>query len=193
MIQTQNAADKVAVLIVGPSGSGKSTLEALLETKYGYKKLVSSTTRPKRAGEVEGKPYNFITEPEFERLIKADALIEHVNYSGNFYGLSKKEVLSAGKSSVFVVEPSGVPHIVNFMKEHEITPVTVYVHVSPDIVRERMAARGDSPEAIAKRIDQDDIAKRAENMRFDVFINSNITNPEEGAVQIDNLVQVLRW
>lgn len=193
MIQTQNAADKVAVLIVGPSGSGKSTLEALLETKYGYKKLVSSTTRPKREGEVEGKPYNFISEPEFERLIKADALIEHVNYSGNFYGLSKKEVVEAGRSSVFVVEPSGVPHIVNFMKEHEITPVTVYVHASPEAVRERMAARGDSPETIAKRINQDDIAKRAESMKFDVFINSHITAPEESAVQIDNLVQVLRW
>jgi len=51
------------VILVGCAGSGK---DYLIDTfvSLGYKRGVSNTTRPKRAGEVEGLTYNYISEED---------------------------------------------------------------------------------------------------------------------------------
>ena len=47
------------IVLIGESASGKSSIERCLVEDYGYNKIVSYTTRPPRAGEVDGIDYHF--------------------------------------------------------------------------------------------------------------------------------------
>ncbi|MEA3221613.1 MAG: GTPase, partial [Thermodesulfobacteriota bacterium] len=57
------------IFISGPSGVGKSSIiSELLRRNKSLILSVSYTTRPKRAGEVDGKDYFFISRPAFEDM-----------------------------------------------------------------------------------------------------------------------------
>ena len=66
-------------IIVGPSGVGKGTLQAKLTDKYpnAFGFSVSYTTRAPREGEVHGVNYNYISQDEFQAMIKAGDFIEY--------------------------------------------------------------------------------------------------------------------
>ncbi|SCV05644.1 LANO_0H12024g1_1 [Lachancea nothofagi CBS 11611] len=145
------------IILSGPSGSGKSTiLKKLLEEfpdKFGFS--VSSTTRKPRAGEVPGVHYNFVTVPEFQRMIKDEEFVEWAQFSGNYYGTtlaSVKEVTESGKTCILDIDMQGVQAIkkkANFNAR--------YLFVAPpsiESLRERLTGRGsETPESLQKRLD----------------------------------------
>ena len=73
---------------------------SILEKKCGYKRVVSTTTRPMRSNETEGVDYYYKTKNEFEELIMNDKLIEYRYYdtiqNGEntrwHYGIERKEI-----------------------------------------------------------------------------------------------------
>jgi guanylate kinase len=78
-------------IISAPSGAGKSSLvKALTDAKPEIRVSVSHTTRAPRGQEVHGREYFFVTDPEFDTLIKENAFLEWANVHGNRYGTSKK-------------------------------------------------------------------------------------------------------
>ncbi|MFI5090251.1 MAG: guanylate kinase [Terriglobales bacterium] len=78
-------------IISAPSGSGKSTLvNELRKTVSNLEFSVSYTTRPPRGSEQDGHEYFFISRDEFERLLAEDALLEHADVFGNYYGTAKR-------------------------------------------------------------------------------------------------------
>lgn len=54
--------------ILGRFASGKTTIAKILQEQYGYKRVVTCTTRKKREGEREGIDYYFLSDAEFESL-----------------------------------------------------------------------------------------------------------------------------
>lgn len=98
-------------VVSAPSGGGKTTIvKAVLERHPDFEFSVSATTRIKRAAEKEGKDYFFLRREEFERLMSEDALVEHEEIYGNYYGTLKREVdraLRGGKCMVFDVDVQG--------------------------------------------------------------------------------------
>ena len=80
------------IVISAPSGAGKgSVIEGLLKKDNTNRWLsVSTTSRPIRTNDIEGKTYNFVTKKEFEEKIKEDYFFEYTNYAGNYYGTPKK-------------------------------------------------------------------------------------------------------
>jgi len=77
--------DATVVVIVGPSGSGKTFFESkFLRSFWGWKKLVSFTTRPQRPNEIDGVDYHFITKDEVKDL----NVLQQMSIYGNTYGTS---------------------------------------------------------------------------------------------------------
>ena len=71
---------------------------------------VSTTTRRKRAGEIEGISYHFVDENTFRELIGAGEFVEWALVHGNYYGTTKKEtdrILHTGKIPLFDVDVQG--------------------------------------------------------------------------------------
>lgn len=69
--------------IMGKSASGKDRIYSILskEESLGLKRLVLYTTRPIRAGEVNGREYYFTDENKLEEFRKTNRLIESRAYN----------------------------------------------------------------------------------------------------------------
>lgn len=82
-------------ILSSPSGAGKTTLaNRLLQSDNDISLSISVTTRKIRPGEVEGKDYYFLSEPEFFRMRDSGELLEWANVFGNYYGTPRAKVFS---------------------------------------------------------------------------------------------------
>ena len=80
------------IIISGTTCAGKGTvIERLLNRNKNLSLSISYTSRPMRAGEVEGVDYFFVSREEFEKKIKNGDFLEYakVRY-GEYFGTSKK-------------------------------------------------------------------------------------------------------
>lgn len=65
------------------------------------------TTRAPRAGEQDGREYNFTTKEAFLELVAQNGFIEHAQFSGNHYGTSVqavKNVAEQGRICILDIE-----------------------------------------------------------------------------------------
>lgn len=138
----------------GPSGTGKGTICKVLEKDEGIFLSISSTTREKRVGEIEGVTYNYLSKDEFQSLIDAGDMLEWATYDGNFYGTPKQTVekmLSEGKNVILEIDVQGAFNV------KKIFPETVLIFVLPPSMEElkkRLTERGrEGTESIQNRME----------------------------------------
>ena len=120
----------VIFTLTGPSCAGKSTLEKIMVDKLGFANLISETTRAPRPTDVNGVSYYFNTVEQFNAMRDSGALIEHIEFNGDYYGLSAAEVsriTAMGKSIVVVVEPGGRDQIRDYCLSNDIQCISIYV------------------------------------------------------------------
>lgn len=176
------------VIVSGFSGAGKGTVTKELVKRYSnYALSISATSRNPRPGEKEGKDYFFKTREEFEEMIEKDALLEHAEYVGNYYGTPKDYVMScleAGKDVILEIEVVGALQI----KEKFPDAVTIFLTTpSAKVLKERLTGRGtETPEKIAGRLSR--AKEEAELMdKYDyIFVNDDL---EECIAGLHALIQ----
>lgn len=140
-------------IISGPSGVGKSTvLKQLLQRRDMYFS-VSATTRAPREGEVDGVHYHFVDTDAFRRMIAEEALLEHAEYVGNYYGTPKRyvdEAMEQGRDVILDIEVQGALQVC------AKRPETVRIFIAPpswEELERRLTERGtDTPEKIQGRL-----------------------------------------
>ena len=145
----------LALVLSSPSGAGKTSIaRGLLALEPELELSVSVTTRAQRPGEIDGKDYHFIDQTEFDRLVAADALLEHATVFGNSYGSPRARVeatFSAGRDVLFDIDWQGTQELTG-----KIKPDIVTVFILPptiDALRQRLTTRAaDSAEVIAGRM-----------------------------------------
>lgn len=101
----------ILITLTGPSASGKTSMASRLEHnglyQHGpYRRVVSTTTRPMRAGE-KPSAYNFVTPNEFHALDRSGALLESTRFASHRYGAQRSEFedrWSDGLVPVFVCD-----------------------------------------------------------------------------------------
>jgi guanylate kinase len=144
----------ILFVMTGASGVGKDTIRrAALPGLGDVFYSVSATTRPRRPGETHGQQYYFHDRETFEAMIRAEALIEHAEYVGDYYGTPAAAVdaaLSVGRDVLLETELVGARQV------KEKRPDTVMVFIAPPSLSElerRLRGRGTDDEAkIQKRL-----------------------------------------
>jgi guanylate kinase len=145
--------DRIFFLVSGPSGTGKTTLlRRVLSDVEGLKKLVSTTTRQRRANEREGEDYYFVSKREFERMIEKARMVEWKRIFGDYYGLTRSELTRhPDYDAIFDMDVKGKN---DFLRTTSVDCVTIFLMPpSFEIVKERLKSRNDlTPSSIEKRL-----------------------------------------
>ncbi len=156
------------IILSSPSGAGKSTLaRRLMEWDAGIAFSVSTTTRPPRPGEVDGREYHFRDRPTFEAMVARGEMLEHAEVFGNLYGSPKGPVeaaVEAGRDTLFDIDWQGGQQIRNSTLARDSISIFILPPSIAELAR-RLEARGqDSAEVIARRMAQsrDEISHWAE-------------------------------
>ena len=98
------------IVISAPSGAGKTTLTKRLLQISSFAYSVSFTTRPPRKNEIEGVDYYFISNKEFQEMVKDGKFIEWARVHGQLYGTSidlLNEAIETKKNVVLEVDVKG--------------------------------------------------------------------------------------
>lgn len=147
------APDRGALFVVtGPSGTGKTTLvKAALAHVPGIGWSVSMTTRPPRAGEVDGRDYHFVDRARFEEAVAQGALLEWAEVYGNRYGTPRAPVeaaLAEGRSILLEIDAQGAAQV------RAALPEAVSIFVLPpslEALEARLRARSTDSDAVITR------------------------------------------
>src|ERR1041384_6151015 len=121
MSQTPEIARRGIMLVVSsPSGAGKTTLTRnLLEQEENVALSISVTTRERRASEIDGSHYHFISQRRFEGMREAGELLDGAEVHGNYYGPPREPVeaaLSAGRDMLFDIDWQGTRQLYSAMR-----------------------------------------------------------------------------
>ena len=162
------------IVLAGASASGKTEVAKELAKKYGITKVITTTTRKMRQGEINGKDYFFVTKEEFELMLQEGRFVEHTLYNENLYGSTKDQIMH---NRSVVIDPAGLRA---YIALNDPTIVTFFLDTDEQTRFKRMLQRGDKEEDAIKRIEHDRLAFRPENIAsVDFHINSQNFGIEE--------------
>lgn len=133
------------IVLVGESASGKSSIEKYLVDWYGYKKIVSYTTRQPREGEINGVDYHFVSMERFEALKEQGFFAENAKYNGWGYGIAKEDCTD---DKVAVLTPHGLRQV---SKIKDINVTSFYINVPRRDRFIKILQRGDNIEEAYRR------------------------------------------
>ncbi len=166
--------NKLCIVVSAPSGAGKTTIiSKLLAEDDKCEFVISTTTRPPRNGETDGRSYYFSTVEDFKEKIQHNRLIEWSLVHKNYYGITKKEfdrIISIGKIPLFDVDVQGAE------KLRKVMTGGVFIFIIPpsmEILSKRLRERGtDTEEQINIRI-QNAIKELKKAKNYDYIIINN--------------------
>ena len=122
---------------------------------------VSVTTRPPRAGEVDGRDYSFIDATEFNLLSNRDQLLESAKVFGNYYGtprLPVEKTLAQGRDVLFDIDWQGTQQLVEKARE-DLVSIFILPPSWYELERRLFTRAQDDPSEINRRM-----AKAADEM-----------------------------
>ena len=173
-------------VLSGPAGVGKSSVVSYLRDKHPEVwHSVSATTRPARAGEVDGLDRFFVDGEEFGRMLRDGELLEHAQYAGNWYGTPRRPVedrLAAGDLVLLEIEVQGARQV------RQLMPDALLVFLAPpswEELERRLRGRGtESPEVVQARLDTAKIELAAEDEFDATIVNTSIEEAAEALVRL---------
>ena len=154
-VETPADRDLQVLVISGPSGSGKSTIvnRLIVQSPIKLVKMVSATTRPPRAHEVNGEDYHFLSHDEFQRRKAEDQFVEfeEVFASGFWYGTLKSELCRAQQIGGWAFLEIDVKGALRVMDQYP-SAVSIFIKTASDeVFEQRLRARGTETEAVIQR------------------------------------------
>ena len=184
------------LIILGKTASGKNTIVNELVKNYGFKQLVTYTTRPKRKGEIEGVTYHYISLEEFKKKDREGFFAESSYFcpaSGGewAYGTSLEDFKKADDKTVLITNPRGYYSLLsNIGLGHACS---IYIMAKIDILLDRLEKRGDSFLEAKRRIiaDREDFEDIEDYVDFWIA-NDGMFSIEEIASKINFHIEQLR-
>jgi len=142
------------IVVSGPSGVGKGTLcNILLNRVENLFMSISATTRPPRAGEINGVNYIFMSHESFKYKIEKLKFLEWAKVYNNYYGTPKEAVykkLNEGEDVILEIDIQGAAQV------KQNCPEGIFIFISPPSIEElknRIIKRGsDTQDSIELRL-----------------------------------------
>jgi guanylate kinase len=136
---------------------------------------VSVTTRPPRPGEINGREYFFVSEPEFEAMAGRGELLESAQFAGNRYGTPRAPVqrrLAEGKPALLEIDVAGARQV------RAAVPESLLIFMAPpsweELERRLIGRNTESPEAVSRRLEAARIELAASD-EFDItLVNTSV-------------------
>jgi guanylate kinase len=142
------------IIVSAPSGAGKTTLvNQVVRGDPRVKSSISYTSRPPRAGEVDGVDYHFVTMDRFQGMIERGDFLEWAEVHGNLYGTSRSAVeewRAAGFDVVLTIDVQGAA------TARGLYPDAIEIFILPpsyqDLIKRLSRRGGSSPDDLKLRV-----------------------------------------
>lgn len=139
-------------IVSAPSGCGKtSLLKALVANIANLQVCISHTTRAKRADEIDGKNYFFVSQNQFDEIKNNQGFVEYAKVFDFYYGSSKQNVqdlLNQNQDVILEIDWQGAKQV------RKSLPKTISIFILPpsnDALKQRLKSRNQDSAAIIKR------------------------------------------
>ena len=168
----------ILIIFSSASGAGKTTIaKEIIKKDPNLTLSVSYTTRLSRQAEQQGKDYFFISEDDFEKMVKEGKFLEWEKVHNAFYGTLSESVrgkLSCGKDVILTIDVKGAKHI---KKKYPDSISFFFRASSVEELKKRLIKRGtETEESIAKRMEISDWEqKQAKDYNYHI-VNDKIEN-----------------
>lgn len=176
------------IIFSAPSGAGKTTIvRHLLSLNLRLQFSISATSREKRAHEVHGKDYYFLSVSEFKNEISKNAFLEWEEvYKDQFYGTLKREIeriWSLKKHVIFDVDVVGGLNLKKIFGERALS-----IFVMPpslELLEKRLIGRKtETPESLKKRLGKAEQELTYSDKSDYVLVNDQLTSAFGEAEQV---------
>lgn len=119
----------ILFIIIGPSQVGKNAIlnRLLRRRSLKLRDLVTVTTRKKRSHEKHGKDYFFISDDEFDKLIKNKGFIEWVHIQTHRSGTPKQPLMNWLDQGYDVVADLDVHGAITYQADKRFNVVTIFI------------------------------------------------------------------
>jgi guanylate kinase len=123
-------------------------------------RAITCTTRPPRAGEIDGRDYYFLDSAAFAKRVDSGGFLEHATVYNHGYGIPRTEVLDKlrqGSDVLLNVDVQGAATVCSrAAQDAELARALVTVFLTPAslaVLEARLKRRGaDSPDELARRL-----------------------------------------
>ena len=174
------------IVLTGKTASGKDTIIAKLLEKFpDFKKVITTTSRILRTGEINGIDYNFVSKEDFKDKITQGDFEEYVEYGGNLYGTEKSQLNTEG-DLIWRIDPSRAGQIKDLIKNKKL--LVIYLTVDDATVYKRLKLRGLSQQEIDNRMRDDKVFWEKYKENYD-FVVENI--PGQLDLTLDKIVEII--
>ena len=169
--------NRLLLVLTGPSGCGKTTLcRRFLEEIPNTARVITTTTRLPRAGEVDGVDYHFMTPEAFSKAVDNGEFLEHARVYEHDYGVSKAALREHGdKDLILSLDVRGAQTFQQNARTMLLARRLVTVFIEPnslETLKERLSTRGtDDAPTIRTRLQTAETELRLAS-RFDYRLQS---------------------
>ena len=178
-------------IVSGPAGSGKTTLcDRMIAESPQIDRVITSTTRAPREGEVDKTDYHFFDYKTFREKIDSGNFYEYATVHGNLYGTLKSEVqekLSDGIDLLLNIDVQGAAQFREAAKHEPLLKgkiVTIFIMPpSIKVLEARLRNRGTDSEVEIQRRLEVAVEEMAQSSHYDHRISSASRNEDFEALK----------
>lgn len=178
--------------VVGKSCSGKSSILHEVLSKLEIPVLISNTTRPPRANEIDGIDYNFVSMSDFDSDYKNENVLEYdvfridsIKQSWVYY-TKKSDLLLPTTSQITITSPTGLAQLMS-NKELRDKIVSIYIDADDKLRQKRYLSRSISPDSMTDRFERDDKAFQYLFADY-IILNDENMSINEASNQVINII-----